>query len=101
MAKIKDFINNNYTIKGKLTFEHVNGICVVNCDDDVIVQNRDIQKLTDGFVWGEVEGDFDCSYCTNLISLEGAPTYVEGNFICDCCNSQLLWMFIEAKQPLK
>ena len=43
---------NNYDIRGKLTFENINGVCVANCGGDVEVKNKDIEKLTDGFVWG-------------------------------------------------
>lgn len=83
MIKIKDYINNNYNISGNLTFENINEIYVVNCDGDVEVKNKKIVKLTDGFVWGEVKGDFDCSECNNLKSLEGAPKVIKGKFIHD------------------
>jgi hypothetical protein len=33
----------------------------------------------------EVGGYFDCDYCENLTSLEGAPERVEGNFFCSYC----------------
>ena len=82
---IEEYINNNYNIEGKLSFKNVNGTYIVNCDGDVIVKNKDIGKLTDGFVWGEVKGDFYCSYCKNLISLEGAPEKIHGLFNCSCC----------------
>ena len=32
-----------------------------------------------------VKGFFNCSGCPNLVSLEGAPEYVEGDFFCDKC----------------
>ena len=85
MIKIKDYINNNYNISGNLTFENINEIYVVNCDGDVEVKNKKIIKLTNGFVWGEVKGDFDCSECNNLESLEGAPKEVSGYFDCSNC----------------
>lgn len=87
MIKIKDYINNNYNISGNLTFEHVNGICVVNCDGDVEVKNQKIEKLTDGFVWGNIDGHFDCSCCDMLELLEGCPKYVGGNFDCSYCEN--------------
>lgn len=54
---------------------------MVNCDGDVEVKNKDIEKLTDGFVWGEVRYRFDCSQCFKLKSLEGAPKACY-NFYC-------------------
>ena len=76
-----DYINTNYKVKGKLTFENIDGVCIVNCDGDVEVKNKKIKKLTDGFKWGEVKGDFYCTDCTKLESLEGAPEYIGGEFL--------------------
>lgn len=43
-------------------------------------------SLTNGlFEWGEVKGDFSCSDCKKLRSLEGAPKKVDGNFDCSSC----------------
>lgn len=81
----EEYINDNYDIRGRLTFEIVNGVCVVNCDGDVEVKNKDIEKLTDGFVWGNVKGEFDCRRCLNLTSLEGAPKEVNKDFLCALC----------------
>ena len=87
LLKIKDYINTNYIAKGELTFKQTNGGYIVNCYGDVIVKNRNIEKLTDGFMWGEVKGNFDCTQCSNLKSLEGAPEKVGRNFYCGGCNS--------------
>ena len=76
----EEYINTNYIIKGKLTFENVRGVCIVNCEGGVEVKNKNIVKLTDGFVQGEVKGKFDYSKCKNLESLEGAPEYVGEDF---------------------
>ncbi len=51
MQKILDYINANYLIDGELTFETINGVYVVNCDDSVLVKNQKIEKFTNGFVW--------------------------------------------------
>ena len=83
---VEKYINDNYEVFGKLTFENVNGVCVVNCDGDVIVINEKIEKLTEGFVWGEVKGSFSCSSCRNIKTLEGSPRYVGLNFSCAFCN---------------
>ena len=85
LLKIKDYINTNYIAKGELTFKQTNGGYIVNCDGDVIVKNRNIEKLTDGFEWGEVKGDFYCRHCNNLKSLEGVPDNVGGCCYCDDC----------------
>ena len=49
----------------------------------------DYEDLTDfkGISFGTVTGDFDCSGCTSLETLEGAPTKVEGDFDCRNCTS--------------
>ena len=83
----EEYINTNYIIKGKLTFETVNGIYIANCDGHVEVKNKKIVKLTDGFVQGEVKGKFDCSECKNLESLEGTPKEVGRNFDCSNCTN--------------
>ena len=54
----EEYINANYNHSGELTFENVNGVCIVNCDGEVYVKNDKIEKLTDGFEWGEVKGNF-------------------------------------------
>jgi hypothetical protein len=59
----------NYTIKDGL----------VNVDGDVDLYDKKLTKLPLKF--GEVSGDFYCSY-NQLTSLEGAPTRVGGNFTC-------------------
>ena len=82
---VEEYINANYDVKGILTFENVNGVCIVNCNGNVKVKNKKIEKLTDGFEWGNVKGDFICSTCINLKSLEGAPENVGGNFDCRGC----------------
>lgn len=52
------------------------------------VKNLSIEHLTNGlFVWSEVKGDFDCSNCAKLKSLEGAPKIVGGSFICSGCRT--------------
>ena len=47
--KAEEYINANYTVSGKLSFENVNGVCIVNCDGDVEVKNKEIKRLTNGF----------------------------------------------------
>ena len=83
----EEYINNNYIVKGNFSFEHVNGIYIVNCDGDVEVKNKEIEKLTEGFEWGVVEGIFCCHDCNNLKSLKGSPKKVKGNFNCSYCKN--------------
>ena len=82
----KTYINDNYTVYGKLTFANINGVCIVNCDGDVKVKNKQIVKLTEEFIWGEVTGDFNCDFC-NIKTLEGAPETVGGFFDCSSCKN--------------
>ena len=82
---VEEYINANYYISGKLTFAQTNGVCVVDCDGNVFVENKEIAKLTDGFVWGKVKGDFSCSFCNKIKSLKGSPEEVGGYFYCGGC----------------
>ena len=80
---IEEWIRNNYNIVGKLT---ISDDLVVNCDRYVYVENKNITALTNGmFKWGNLDGSFDCSDCTKLKSLEGAPKEVNGSFNCIQC----------------
>ena len=81
----EEYINTNYEVRGKLTFKYINGTYIVNCGGDVVVKNKEIEKLTDGFVWSGVKGNFQCSYCAKLKSLEGTPKEVGGVFGCKFC----------------
>lgn len=39
------------------------------------------------FQWGVIKGDFKCTFCHSLKSLEGAPKAVDGDFTCEYCYS--------------
>ena len=81
---IKQFLKENYKINGTydtyVIYEN-NGtsnigcdVVVVSVDGDVRVKNRKIESLTGGlFRFGAVSGDFNCSFCSNITNLEGAP----------------------------
>ena len=43
----EEYINANYTIDGKLTFENVNGVYIVHCDRHVYVKNEKIVKKSE------------------------------------------------------
>lgn len=88
---IEQFINDNYKIHhGKLQISkepNKNGKYVVDCNSGVSVIRKHITSLTNGmFEWGEIGGDFNCSQCDSLTSLEGAPKEVR-SFRCAHCNS--------------
>ena len=82
---IEDWIKDNYNFSGKLT---ISDDLVVDCDKYVYVKNRYITSLTNGlFRWGYVGDGFNCSYCKNITSLEGAPEKDKGNFHCTNCDN--------------
>lgn len=57
---------------------------IVSCESNVRFLKGD--KLTnDSFIWGNVRGYFNCSFCEELSSLEGAPRRVLGSFLCRGC----------------
>ena len=100
---IEYFLKENYNIDGEIDIEK----SVVNIDGFIYVKNKDLETLTgDLFTFGEVQGgfycggdlyesklknlkgapkkvseDFDCSGCTELMTLEGAPIEC-GRFLC-------------------
>lgn len=47
---IEEYINTNYEICGNLTYENTDGVCMMNCTGDVEVKNKEIEKLTEGFM---------------------------------------------------
>lgn len=59
----------------------------VHCKGDVVITEEDVVNGKFPVIFGKVEGDFDCSWCKSLESLEGAPVNVEGNFVCSHCLS--------------
>ena len=92
-AEIIDWIVKNYK---QINTSHLkiskkpnkDGKYVVDYKYNVQPKDSSIVSLTNGmFVWGEVEGDFNCSYCTSLTSLAGAPEKVGGDFYCLNCTT--------------
>ena len=83
--KVRNFLYNR---KDAGIFEISKDGNHLNAIDDVKIFEEDILdgKLTVPF--GEVKGAFDCSYCSSLTSLEGAPQKVK-YFVCHCCGSLL------------
>ena len=88
--QIKQFLNDNfdkaflYKISDK---PNADGKYEVSSSNNITVENKKITSLTNkSFIWTTVDGDFDCSDCKSLKSLEGAPKEVE-NFSCTNCTS--------------
>ena len=81
---VEEWINENYNIyHGDLI---ISDDFIASCDGQIDVKNKSIEHLTNGlFRWGKIGNDFNCAYCNNLISLEGAPEKVGGNFYCSYC----------------
>lgn len=73
---------NVYTsLLGNFKIENVGGKYIVNANGAVKMRQDATSLNCDGmFEWGFIK-NFDCSYCTNLKSLKGAPKEV-GDFIC-------------------
>ena len=87
-ALIKEFLKDNYKINGSYTIKGTKDGFVVDVKGYIKVINKDITSLTNGlFEFGEVSGEFLCSYCKNLTSLEGAPEKVGGTFECYNCKA--------------
>ncbi len=75
-----------YLMRGKWK---VNSHGRVDVESDVFFchryENRKLEKFPIEF--GKVTGRFDCSGCTSLTSLEGAPQVVTKSFDCHGCTS--------------
>ena len=89
--QIKDFIKHNYDITERLTISdnpNKDGKYEVSVTGNAVFINRRIASLTNGyFIFTKVDGNFSCSDCSNLTSLEGAPEKVGGYFYCPGCQS--------------
>ena len=88
--QIKRFLEDNFREASSCKISdkpNADGKYEVSSLRDVVVKNKKITSLTNGlFIWTEVGGDFDCSYCNSLTSLEGAPKKVGGFFDCRYCD---------------
>ena len=87
--EIEKFIEDNYKCKRFTISNKPNkdGKFIVD-GTDILVTNKNITSLTNNlFIWGKVTGNFHCTFCKSLTSLEGAPEKVAGSFGCNNCNS--------------
>ena len=60
---------------------------VINSKSNIIIRDTDLINGKLPFKFGRVDGYFDCSDCSSLTSLEGAPQEVGGDFYCSECTS--------------
>ena len=60
---------------------------VINSKSYIIIRDTDLINGKLPFKFGRVDGYFDCSDCSSLTSLEGAPQEVGWNFYCSDCSS--------------
>ena len=87
--EIKHFLKDNF--KTNSTYQiskkpNKEGKFEVLSNGTVSVKNEHITSLTnDSFIWTNIKGNFNCSKCNSLISLEGAPEKVGGVFSCSDC----------------
>ena len=88
---IERFLKDNYKGASKCKISkkpNENGKYVVVCNGDLVIDPKNILSLTNKyFIFGKVKGNFDCSYCSSLTSLDGAPEVVDGDFYCYNCFS--------------
>ena len=54
---------------------------VINSKSNITIRDTDLVDGKLPFKFGRVDGDFICSKCTSLTSLEGAPQTVGGKII--------------------
>ena len=75
----KDNVNGQYVIDEE-TLE-------INSAASITITNNKLVKFPSYIHFGVVHGDFTCSDCTSLTSLEGAPKEVGRDFYCSHCTS--------------
>ena len=87
---IEKFIKKNYTARKIYISDTPNkdGKYEVSASDSIIVDNDNITSLTsDLFIFTNVVGNFNCSWCPKLKNLKGAPEIVMGDFKCNNCDN--------------
>ena len=89
--QIKQFLKDNF--KGASSCKisskpNTDGKYEVSCNGGITVIDKKITSLTNGmFIWTSVKGNFDCTWCESLTSLEGGPKEVGKCFDCSFCDS--------------
>lgn len=85
---IKSFLQTNYRFSYDVIINCIKDgdIYVINVKKGSIYANKTIESLTNGFFRFGYVDTFDCLYCSNLKSLEGAPKH-GSIFHCDGCDA--------------
>ena len=91
---------NNIIYKNRLLFDwksikcgkikyigEENNIPIIDIEGDFIIKKYNEKSLPSLIRINHISGDFSCSNCSSLTSLEGAPQEVGGNFSCYNCTS--------------
>ena len=81
--RIQEFIDNQPE-PGSIYITDGN---VINSKSNITIRDTDLVDGKLPFKFGRVDGYFDCSDCSSLTSLEGAPQEVGRDFICSKCTS--------------
>lgn len=86
--EIRQFLNDNYKRASSFKISRKpnnDGYYEVDCSKCLIIEvYNDITSLTNNlFIFVNVKGSFNCSYCKNLTSLEGAPKNIGGKIYSD------------------
>ena len=89
--QIKHFLKDNFNGASSCKISNKpnrDGKYEVSSNGNITTENRGITSLTNGsFIWTYIKGDFYCTNCGSLTSLEGAPKEVGGDFDCEYCTS--------------
>ena len=81
--RVNEFLDKNPKFEETLSIS--DNETFVNCSGSISIYDEDLIDGKLPFPFGKVNGNFDCSACTELISLEGAPKEVVGYFDCSNC----------------
>ena len=81
--RLNEFLDKNPKFEETLSIS--DNETLVNCSGSISIYDEDLIDGKLPFPFGKVNGNFDCSACTELISLEGAPKEVVGYFVCSNC----------------
>ena len=81
--RIQEFIDN----QSESSSIYITDGNVINSKSNITIRDTDLVDGKLPFKFGRVDGDFDCSDCTSLTSLEGSPQEVGGDFWCSRCTS--------------
>ena len=81
--RVNEFLDKNPKYEETLSIS--DNETFVNCSGSISIYDEMLINGKFPFPFGKVDGNFDCSACTELISLEGAPKEVIGYFVCSDC----------------